>query len=229
MMMGVGAFVPTETRPKGVVNRKRAPSPMGFTLVELLVVTAIIMVITAITMNSQTSFNKSLILANTAYDIALTFRSAETYGISSRVVNGNTNVGYGIHIQTAPNHIFTLFADTDPSPNCHGLPSGGAGAPNAVPGDCMYTPSQDEKIQEYNIGNSIYMTNFCVYESGSWSCASDGLTTLDIVFARPNPDPFINVTGSRACVALASTQGGSRSVWVEASGAITANASPCPS
>lgn len=204
----------------------------AFTLVELLVVVAIIMVITAITMNGQSSFNKSLILANTAYDIALTLRSAETYGLSSRVVSGNTNVGYGIHIQTAPNHIFTLFADTDPSPNaanCHGLPSGGAGAPNAVPGDCIYDLSLDEKIQEYNIGNSIYMTNFCVLTAGSWSCASDGLATLDIVFARPNPDPFININGSRACIALASTQGGSRSVWVEASGAITANSSPCPS
>lgn len=211
----------------------RVRGARAFTLVELMVVVAIIMVITAITMNGQSSFNKSLILANTAYDIALTFRSAETYGISSRVVSGNTNVGYGIHIQTAPNHIFTLFADTDPAPTlgtCHPLPAAGPSAPSAMPGDCIYTPSQDVKIQDYNLGNSIYMTDFCVLTAGNWSCASGGsFDTLDIVFARPNPDPFININGSRACVALASTQGGSRTVWVEASGAITANSSPCPS
>ena len=43
----------------------------GFTLIELMVVLAIIVVITTVVLTSQSSFNKSLILANTSYDIAL--------------------------------------------------------------------------------------------------------------------------------------------------------------
>jgi len=210
-----------------VGNRKRTLSP-GFTLIELLVVASIIMVITAVTMNGQSSFNKSLILANTAYDIALAFRSAETYGISSRVIGGVANAGYGIHIDSASPTSFVLFADTSPGPNaanCHGLPSGGASAPNAVSGDCAY--SNNERVSDYTIGNSVYIADFCVLSLGVWDCTLD---TLDVVFSRPNPDPIINGTsnGSEACISLAHPQGGSRHILIGASGAITANASSCP-
>ena len=47
----------------------------GFTLIELLIVLAIIATVTTIALSSQSNFNKTLILANTAYDIALTLRS----------------------------------------------------------------------------------------------------------------------------------------------------------
>ena len=55
----------------------------GFTLVEMVVVLAIITVISGVVLSDQTSFNKTLVLANTAYDIALTVRSVETFGASA--------------------------------------------------------------------------------------------------------------------------------------------------
>ncbi|MDP2651722.1 MAG: type II secretion system protein, partial [bacterium] len=123
-------------------ERRQKTQSSGFTLVELMVVLAIIGVVMSIVLTNQGSFNKTLILQNTTYDIALTLRNAETYGLGSRAVGLAANLGYGVHFQNAPARLMTLFADTSPSPdasNCHGLPAGGADAPDAQPGDCVYT------------------------------------------------------------------------------------------
>ena len=219
----------------------------GFTLIELLVVLAIITVIMAITLTSQGSFNKSLILANTAYDIALSLRSAEAYGIGSRVASAANNAGYGLHFDRATPSTFILFTDTYPLAGqagvCH--PTADPSSPAAQPGNCAYDVSPVESITSYTLGNSITIGNFCAF-SGAWSCASasptctgscsTGLSTMDIVFARPNPDPFISVNGvyslaspmTAACMAVSSPFGGSRYVSISASGAITANAASCP-
>ena len=57
-----------------------------------MVVLAIVTSITAIVFTSQNSFNKTLILANTAYDIALTFRSAATYGLGGRTIGNSDGI-----------------------------------------------------------------------------------------------------------------------------------------
>ncbi len=209
----------------------------GFTLIELLVVLAIIMVITTITLTSQGSFNKTLTLANTAYDIALSFRSAETYGIGSRVAGTVSNTGYGLHFNRAAQDSFTLFADTYPvvgsSPSllCHVPPTNDPIGPAAKPGNCSYDAGQGELVTDYALGNRITISNFCAL-SGTWSCANTGaISTMNVVFARPNPDPFIRTnvsSATAACIAVTSPQGGFRYVSVAASGAITANATSCP-
>ena len=217
----------------------------AFTLIELLVVLAIIGVIMAVVFTNQSSFNKTLILTDTAYDIALSLRDAETFGLGSRAANATANAGYGIDFQNASPRVFTFFADTYPSPsasNCHGLPTGGASSPSAQPGDCVYEQGQDQKITNYTLGNGITVNNFCAFTSIGGSCKvasgsySGGLTSLDVVFARPNPVPFISASGSfnssnpytAACIALTSPQGGAKFVSVASSGEITANAASCP-
>lgn len=214
----------------------------GFTLIELMVVLAIVISITGVVFTSQSSFNKTLVLANTAYDVALTIRSAEMYGLGNRAIGGATNIGYGINFQKAVPGIFTLFADTYPSANaanCHGLPVGGAGAPNAQVGDCVYEVVQGEKVSDYTLGNGITIQDFCAYYgNGTESCAvahGGSLSSLDIVFARPSPNPFMSVNEFyssafpviAACITLSSPQGGSRFVGVSLSGAISASATPC--
>jgi hypothetical protein len=214
-----------------------------------MVVLAIIVVITSVVLTSQNSFNKTLILANTAYDIALTLRSAQTYGLSSRGRTNaagafvSANAGYGLHFQTSPAGSFTLFSDTYPdasASSCH--PTSNASAPDAKPGNCSYESAQGEKVVDYKLGNGITVSDFCARSLGSWSCtyahngASSGLSSLDIVFARPNPDPFMSVNGSYSaiapvtavCVAITSSKGGAHFVSVAASGQIVANAPSCP-
>lgn len=213
----------------------------GFTLVELTVVLAIIVVITTVVLTNQSSFNKTLILTNTAYDIALTLRSAETYGLSSRASSISANAGYGLNLQKANPGFFTLFADVYPAPStlsvCH--PTDDATSPDARPGDCAYQPDQGEKVLDYALGNGITISDFCAYAAGGWSCAyAEGgtLSSLDIVFTRPNPDPFISMNGSYSealpatavCLAITSPQGGERFISITASGRILATAASCP-
>ncbi len=221
----------------------------------MVVVLAIITIISGVVLSSQTSFNKTLVLANTAYDIALTVRSVETFGISSSGLSVN-GVGYGLHFDTDSPTSFTLFKDIDPIPQnntCHPLPPSGAGAPNAKYGDCVYNPdsTKGEWVKDYTVQNGIYISRFCSAKaSGSWKCRTvntswsgededeDGgrLYSIDIVFTRPNPTPFITLNKrtdktklrSKACLEI-SAPGSSitRSIFILPSGAITVNATPC--
>lgn len=204
-------------------------------------------IVMAIVFTSQSSFNKTLVLANTAYDIALTLRSAETRGLGSRVTTSASNAGYGVHFQTGTPGTFTLFSDTfpmvgsNPSSLCHTPPANDPVGPNALPGNCVYESASGERVTDYMLGNGITIGDFCAL-SGSWSCTyahdgySGGLSSLDIVFARPNAEPFISVNGlytpsspvTRACLTVTSPQGGARFISVAQSGEITANAPSCP-
>ena len=162
----------------------------GFTLIELVVVTAIIGVVMSIVLTGQSTFNNTLILQNAAYDIALTLRNAQTFGLGSRVQGSsmNMNVGYGVHFDTSNKGSFILFADTAGS-GCHAIPPDGADSPDAQPGDCVYTAG-DYKVTEYNIGNGITVKALCV----DGDCTQ---SSLDVVFARPNTETFIAGDASR--------------------------------
>ena len=199
-----------------------------------MVVLAIIGVVMSIVLTSQSTFNKTLILKNTAYDIALTLHNAQTYGLGSRASNATVNTGYGVHFPNAPTASLTLFADTYPAPSqffCHQTYD--VSSPTAQPGDCIYTIGQDQKVTDYTLGNGITISDLCAF-NGSWSCAvalGGGLSSLYIVFARPNPDTFIRANGltyTSACLTITSPQGGFRYISVAASGQITANAVACP-
>lgn len=207
----------------------------GYTVVELMVVLAILTVIMSIAFTSQSTFNKTLVLANTAYDVALTLRDAAMYGGGSRVTLGGVkNAGYGVHFEKSTPEVFTLFSDTSPMAgngptNCH--PVAGPLTPDSRPGDCAYQPAS-ERVLDYTLGNRIKVSDLCAREGGSWAC---GVASIDIVFSRPNAEPFMSKNGtystvlpvSDACIMLTSPQGGSRFVKVSSSGVIAVNETPC--
>src|ERR1043166_8621201 len=89
----------------------RARVQEGFTLIEMLMVLAIIVIITTIALSGQTLFNSSVVLTNTAYDVALSLRQTETFGIASRVFNGVANAGYGIEFSKATPASYVSYAD----------------------------------------------------------------------------------------------------------------------
>ena len=201
----------------------------GFTLVELMVVVVIIAIVTGVVITSQGAFNQTLVLTNTAYDIALTLRSAETFGLSTRAAGAAVNAGYGLHFQAGSSGSFTLFADTFPAPSC--------ATPNCNSGDHVYTSGSDTFVQTYELGNHITIADFCALVNNNWTCAGNGgLTSLDITFERPNPNAFMSENGAYSasspvtlsCITLTSPQGGSRFLTVGVSGQIIANALSCP-
>src|SRR3989344_9636523 len=91
----------------------------GFSLIEIVVVMAIFMTISSVVVVSQRRFGGNLLITNLAYDVALTMRQAQVYGISVRKVKAVSDPegiaqferSYGIHIGTAGYYI--LFADAD--------------------------------------------------------------------------------------------------------------------
>ncbi len=218
-------------------------SARGVTLIELLVVLGIIGVLAALIAVSQSSFNKSLVLANTAYDVALTLRSTQTLGL------GTASAGYGLHVSKNVRNSFLLFSDSVPgtgstSSLCHPVAPGvDSNGPSARPGDCVYTAGAggDAVIRSYTIGNGITIKDFCAQQAGVWSCANShtgSLTSLDIVFSRPSAEAFITSNGrpwivnsniTAACISFQSPQGGERAVNVSRSGEITGNSTSCPS
>src|SRR5438105_4839422 len=102
-------------------------SARGFTLLEMLVVIFIILILSSTVLVSQSAFNKTIILANTAYDIGLSIRSAAAYGIGSRATTaGFSNAGYGIYFAANTPTQYLLFADTLP--------------PASIPSACHPTP-----------------------------------------------------------------------------------------
>ena len=192
---------------------------------------AIIMIITAIVFTSQNAFNQTLVLANTAYDVALSLRSAESFGLGARGASGVTNAGYGIHFTVG--NTFVSFADT----------AGGVSCNNSTPickiGDGVYTAGSDSSAAQTTIGNGVTVSKFCALSgiTSVWSCSSGTLTSIDVVFTRPDPTPSIKskstsggpvVSYSNACIELSSPQGAKRFVSVEASGEINANETSCP-
>lgn len=210
----------------------------------MLVVLSIIMVITLVAITSQSTFNKTLLLSNTAYDVALSIRTAQVQGIEGSTPQGGTlkNIGYGFWMRSSSPTSYKIFADTAGT-GCSG------GLPNCSTGDGWYNSITDGSsyAKTYNINNNISITNWCVYDSsgaGVKRCMNDtdALSELDITFSRGHPDPTIHVIDqnflytntlfSSACLKLTSPYGGARYVLVGGAGAIsvssTGSSTYCP-
>lgn len=204
----------------------------AFTLIELLVVFGIITVVMGIVFTNQGSFNKTFVLSATAYDMALTMRNAATYGLGNRSTGTSLNIGYGVHLDQATPASYLLFADASPAASC--------GTPDCKPGDGAYTAGSDTLVRSYALGNGITVSDFCAY-AGGWSCTSvrgggNNLTALDVVFARPNPNPSILAhrggssvfAATAACLVISSSFATTRYVAILPTGQISVNAVSCP-
>lgn len=147
----------------------------AFSLIELLVVAAIMVIVTALTLVNNSRFGGVVLLQNLAYDIALSVRQAQTYGISVRNAgSGNFNVLYGMHFEKSEwgaTH-YQFYADTSNPPT---------GA---------YVSGQGEEVvPAYVIGRGYYIADLCATPGGGTETC--GVSKLDIVFKRPEPDAHI--------------------------------------
>lgn len=197
----------------------------GFTLIEMLVVLAIIIVLMSIVFSGQLNFNRTLSLNNAAYDIALTLRQAESYGLSSQAFGGVNNPGYGVYFQNTTPTSYIFFSDIYPAV------SSGA-QPDARPGDGIYEASPlNENVQTYSLNNGFTLSAFCVYSTGSGRvCTTGSLTALSVTFSRPNALTTIKgktaswATYTNACVKMSSLNGDTRYISVSQTGEVQAGA-----
>lgn len=151
----------------------------GFTLIELLVTMSIFVFMTLLVISKYGAFNQSTFLTNTAYDVALTVHTAQTFGLSVKgtdyTVSGNTNTqgfdtAYGVDIDTTANKShFVFFADK----NKNGL----------------YDTASDDNLNDYNITHGAVISSMCV-GTGPSDCSTI-VPHVTLTFKRPNPDAII--------------------------------------
>ena len=81
--------------------RRRGTS--AFTLIELLVVIGIIVLVSAAMLANMNKFGGAALTQNLAYDIALSMREAQVYGIAVQNVRGSAGFtpAYGMYFNSA--------------------------------------------------------------------------------------------------------------------------------
>lgn len=207
----------------------------------MIVVLAIILILTTVTLLGQSNFNQSLLLTDTAYTVAFSGRQAQSFGLSSRRFGTSQNAGYGLNFNRATPGSYTLFADTSntlAAPSA--CPLGEVGTPERKPGNCRYDTAGtvDGVVQTFTFTNNFRVSRFCAKSGATRHCSTDStpLTSLDIVFIRPNTASTITglrsngsvATYSCAEVTIANTQGSAtRVVRVSQLGEIAVGQS-CP-
>ena len=187
----------------------------GFTLIELLVVTAIVIIVSTLILANNARFGGAVILENLAYDVGLSVRKAQVYGIAVRRFGATDfSSGYGIHFDITTPSAYVLFADVFPTGT----------------GDGIYEPEASELVESLSMLQGYRMLDLCATSGGGLAEAC-GIDTIDILFKRPEPDAFISANGvsgvanpgalhERARVILQSPRGDEISVIVEATGQI---------
>jgi prepilin-type N-terminal cleavage/methylation domain-containing protein len=169
----------------------------GMTLVELLVVLAIFILVSGLTIFDYGQFRSSVSLQNLADDIALSVRRAQNYAIGVQGSQSGTpdfTNGYGIHFSTDPspgdplwgsNRSFVLFSDTTKD-RLYNYPAGGSVCANGT----------NECVDLLNITTNDEILSIC----SSGSC----YTRAYISFLRPNPDAFICLTNDNTTTCASS-------------------------
>lgn len=180
----------------------------GFTLIELVVVMGILILISSIILANYSKFGGQILLRNLAYDIALSVREAQVYGISARSFLGaEFAVGHGVYFDlNEGRNFFFLYTDVD--------------------SNSFFTSAASEWVETFSIGRGYTVDRLCIPSGpSSETCTA---TRLDILFKRPEPDAIIRAsTGGgltqydRARIVVASPQGDKLSVLIETTGQIS--------
>jgi hypothetical protein len=184
----------------------------GFTLVELLVSVGIFILMTTLLVAKYGNFDQSVLLTNLAYDVAITVRTAQTYGLSVRASTSDSplfNAGYGVHFvsgsqsnEEARKLIF--FVDSDP--------------------ESLYSGTHED-IDTYYIKRGAYISEACAGNDAD-SCV-DVDNVLDITFKRPDPNAQICIGSGGLCgqkyarITITGTEGSTRTVVVQENGQIS--------
>ncbi len=167
---------------------KKANSSTGFTILELMVSVAIIVVITAVVMFNQNNLSEQISLTNLVSDISLRIRQAQVYGISVKEFNPSAsqfsfNTAYGVDFNigsTNPSNAgYFLFADLNADGYYDGTYTWN------TPPTCT-NGATSECIAWNALPGSNTITKLCVLPSGG----GPGICTikrLAITFLCPSP------------------------------------------
>lgn len=217
----------------------------GFALLELLIAVTLFGIITGGVLLSYSRVGEQLFVTSLAYETALSFRQAQSYGVSVRQFQGGGastfDAAYGLYFESGSDKEFVLFADGNGSGSrlhydglhdASGCVSGSGSEcvgvvrverGNRILKFCGVLPADggrdrpdEEKREECNTLSTPPLN------------PSPSIAYLDVLFLRPNPDALIRTdrsgVGERykaARVYLASPRGEKRVVEVVSTGQIS--------
>ncbi len=177
----------------------------GFTLIELMVVVGIVTVISAMLLANYGSFGDKVTLQNLTYDLALTVREAQVYGLSGKFQERDNfgSVPVILYFNKGGTPLFYMFADSNNN----------------------WVQDTGENISEYNLGQGYQITD--IWAEGD--TIKNGINKLALRFKRPEPDAQIkdfttNSSGTDytdARIIIKSPRGEELSVFVESAGQIS--------
>lgn len=167
-------------------RKKNISQKKGFTLIEMIVVIAMIITLTAIVLFNSSKLNSAVRVANSAYEISLMVHETQVAGLavraSSNTFTANTfSVSHGIHFDVNTPTKVVLFADLN--------------------GNSTY--DLGEMTQEFTMqkrGGTIFA--ICgkqispVVSAGVCSPSNEtfvSAASADVVFTRPNPEAFFKI------------------------------------
>lgn len=196
----------------------------GFSVLELVISIAIFIIVTTVVLVGQHRFGGNILITNLAYDVALSVRQAQVYGISVRQnLPGDFQKRYGIHFSGTDYYV--LFVDLNDDGYYDVLAGNSSG--------CIVNPPQGhspECVSVYKIQRGNFISRFC---GGTLNCTDSGdqnrIDSMDIVFRRPDPEAKIVTfkvgavvsNPEEASITVSSPQGLLKTINVLASGQIS--------
>ena len=184
---------------------KNTTKQKGFTLVEMIVVCAIVGVISAIVMFNYSDFRQAIDTRNLAEELALTIRKAQTYATGSQGVfdtDGNKVNSFGMVFSTDTNSgggfapsakNFTLFAALPISArgstvqqNAYSFNTGDSCNPTKN-GISLST----ECLESFAITYSASISNIEFYDNNNGWVGLPASAYANVIFNRPVPDAYI--------------------------------------
>lgn len=195
---------------KGLHNSKKA----GLTLFEVIVVIAITGVLIAIIVPDSRTFEKKIVLENLSRDVALTVRTAQSYGINAqRRAGGGFEESFGVHFDRANPDKYFIFRDPDRGVGGYMYAGGGV------------------KLEEFTLSLGYTISDVCLIDNGGADsdCFVAGgaeISTVDIAFDRPKPDAHFTENGGvstyqSALITLTNPNGATQIIEVLSTGYIS--------
>lgn len=176
-------------------TQKQDSTKAGFTIIEMLVVLAIIFVLAGTSLVNYNKFGKEIDLENMTYNVALTIRTAQSFGINRRddlSTSFDEPKPYGVYFTTSlinppvglSSESFMVFID-----NKNGVSNGSNNIfDNTGTGGACVSNSSDECIEIFKMNKLVYISSLCAGDNAANCQERD---ELHITFKRPNPDAII--------------------------------------
>lgn len=176
----------------------------GFSIVELMVTVGIFALITSVLLMRNSKFDDETLLQAAAYEVALSVRQAQNYGINVQGQGGSFDKPYGVYFETGTTS-YVLFSDAPEGNN---------------QGDGYY--DNGEELQIFKFGRGFTVSRIC--SLFGYICTD--IEAVSVLFRRPEPEAVITEKGggigtvSAVAVKIESPRGGSRYIVVRQTGQI---------